>query len=57
MSRQCADPRKIEAMMEYYVSIKEGLSNGKLQGKISRLMLWKARDLGIGLSTWYKHRQ
>jgi len=57
MSRQCVDPSKIQAMMEYYVKVKEALNKGTLQGKVSRLMLWKARDLGIGLSTWYKHRK
>ena len=57
MSRQCADPRKIQAMMDYYAGVRAALDAGTLEGKISRLMLVKARDLGIGLSTWYKHRQ
>lgn len=54
--RQPTDLDKIVAMLEYHKMLMEKFKTGKLKGKIDLLLADKAREIGIGIATYYRRK-
>lgn len=56
MSRQRVDPGKVDALLRYHSRLRELFKEGKLNGKITHLLKVKAKEMGIGLATYFRRK-
>lgn len=55
--RQPINLEKIRELKIYHEKLKAEFKAGRLVDKMSRLLIWKSRDIGVSIATyWRKHR-